>query len=289
MKRYIRASRSLSERYDSDKIQEKFKDAELLEYQDIRDIQHEWIAQGMPSDGIFRGCVAVVDTRNNTMEVADQHIFLFYSFDYNDYRSQCSNYPGMLIKTYFRTVRDIDDHNFEFMESDVKQALFDYLHTLSDIKRIRSLPLGVWCDLNNGADIHIKIDDSVDDVTLFNKTPDGLRYEIAVPSDVADGKYNFDVIDRAIESSKLGAKQLRKLKKQFKSSEVLDWAMSTVNDSDPGWKLDTPKKFGQACLDLIWDNLDKVSSMVGRTISDEELDVLSDWILDECSKGDFEE
>ena len=74
------------------------------------------------------------------------------------------------------------------------------------------------------------------------------------------------------------------LKRLFNSHRVIEWLMDTANELDTSYDLDTPEKFSLACLDAVWDNLDEVNSIVGRTISYEELSSLSDWILDECSK-----
>ena len=79
--------------------------------------------------------------------------------------------------------------------------------------------------------------------------------------------------------------QLRKL---FEDHDICLIAMEHINDADYTWEYDTPEAFSNACLDWIYDNLDDVSEMCETEITEEDLSKITDWILDECSQGDFD-
>lgn len=78
------------------------------------------------------------------------------------------------------------------------------------------------------------------------------------------------------------------IKDLFINNYVCDTVMEYINDSDVMWEYDNPEDFSNACLDWVYNNLDRVSEMCGVAVTEEDVDSISDWILDECSQGDFD-
>ena len=88
-------------------------------------------------------------------------------------------------------------------------------------------------------------------------------------------------------SNKVSRQSPSALKKLFEAKSICDSAMDYINDSDPNWEYDSAESFSNACLDWIYNNLDLISDICDTDITSDDIAKISDWILDECSHGEF--